>query len=95
MSEVVVVTVASFTDDYDYTTSDVLLIDGKKKFSVSPLSECPEDAIIGRDLISSDDIASFLKDFLIKNNGKQVKFEFVECKSPDEFDEYQYAGVGK
>lgn len=95
MSEVVVVTVASYTDDYDYTTSDVLLVDGKKKFSVSPLCECPEDAIIGRDLISGDDIANFLKDFLIKHKGKQVRFESIECKSPDEFDEYLYAGVGQ
>lgn len=93
MSKVVIVTVASYVDKFDLATSDVLLIDGKRVFSVSPLCECPEDAMIGRSLISSDQIAHFLQKFLIENKGKQVKFEFIECKTSEEFEEYEYAEV--
>lgn len=75
--EKVVVKVRSW-EDSDYCTHDKLFINGKEYFSVGPLSECPEDAIIGRDLISSDDIASFLKNFLIAHKGKEVEFVYEE-----------------
>ena len=75
--EKVIVTVRSW-EDSDFCTRDKLFVDGKLQFSVSPLCECPEDAIIGRDLISSDDIASFLKNFLIKHKGKEVQFVYEE-----------------
>ncbi len=35
-------------------------IDGKVRKHVHPLSECPEDAIIERDLTSCDEIAAFM-----------------------------------
>ena len=38
-----------------------LFINGKLRESVSPLCECPEDAIIGRGLISCDDIIDYMK----------------------------------
>ncbi len=38
-----------------------MFIDGKHKISVYPLCECPEDAIIGRDLISCEEIADLMK----------------------------------
>ena len=75
--EKVTVTVRSW-EDSDFCMRDVLEIDGKECFRVAPLCECPEDAIIGRDLISSDDIASFLKNFLIKHKGKEVEFVYEE-----------------
>ena len=75
--EKVVVTVRSW-EDSDFCTHDKLFINGKEVFNVGPLSECPEDAIIGRDLISSDEIAMFLRDFLIKHKGKEVEFVFEE-----------------
>lgn len=77
MSEVVIVKVRSW-QDRDYATHDTLSVNGKEVFGVHPLWECPEDAIIGRDLISSNDIASFLKNFLIENKGKKVKFIYEE-----------------
>jgi hypothetical protein len=77
MSDVVIVKVKSWLDS-DYCMHDTLEVDGKQIFGVHPLCECPEDAIIGRDLISSSDIASFLEDFLIKHKGKKVKFVYEE-----------------
>ncbi|MEK5139117.1 hypothetical protein MKZ18_06375 [Priestia sp. FSL W8-0001] len=81
--KVVTVTVKSW-EDSDYCTHDVLEVNGKQIFGVRPLSECPEDAIIGRDLISSSEIASFLENFLIENKGKQVKFEYLEANPYEE-----------
>jgi hypothetical protein len=78
MSDLVVVKVRSWVSGYDDATRDTLEVDGKRIFTVAPLCECPEDAIIGRDLISSSDIANFLESFLIKNNGKKVKFVYEE-----------------
>ncbi|KON88978.1 hypothetical protein AF332_20755 [Sporosarcina globispora] len=83
MSEIVTVKVRSW-EDSDYATHDTLEVDGKQVFGVHPLYECPEDAIIGRDLISSSDIASFLESFLIEHRGKKVKFVFVEGKEDEE-----------
>jgi hypothetical protein len=77
MDEVVIVKVVT-SENSDGAIMDKLLINGKEKLRVYPLYECPEDAIIGRDLISCGDIASFLEDFLKANQGKKVKFEYEE-----------------
>lgn len=36
-------------------------VHGQRSYSVYPLCECPEDAIIGRSLISCSEIASLMK----------------------------------
>ena len=36
-------------------------IDGKYVLSVGPLCECPEDAIIGRDLVGCHDVFEYMK----------------------------------
>lgn len=38
-----------------------LLVDGKESAFIQDLSECPEDAHIGRDLIDGRDIIKFIK----------------------------------
>lgn len=48
------------------TTSDdlkreSLTIDGKERLWVGPLCDCPEDAIIGRSLVSCSDVASYMQ----------------------------------
>ncbi|WP_207707291.1 hypothetical protein [Crassaminicella thermophila] len=65
-------------EDSDCCTHDELIVNGKSIFGVHPLYECPEDAIIGRDLISCSEIASFLENFLKENQRKKVRFEYVE-----------------
>ncbi|MCB5235463.1 hypothetical protein [Niallia circulans] len=45
---------------------------------VAPLSECPEDAILERDLVGPSDFASLLESFLKEHNGKNVKFVYED-----------------
>ncbi len=44
-----------------YEESQEMIIDGKSTLSVGPLCECPEDAIIGRDLVSCCRVADLMK----------------------------------
>ncbi|MGE7650535.1 hypothetical protein ACQKM1_22570 [Peribacillus frigoritolerans] len=78
MSDVVEVVVRSWTSSYDDSERDTLSVNGEQIFSVAPLNECPEDAYIGRDLISSGQIADFLESFLVEHQGKKVKFVYEE-----------------
>lgn len=47
------------TDEYGETHE--MSIDGKDSIRVAPLCECPEDAIIERDLIGCVEIADLMK----------------------------------
>jgi hypothetical protein len=55
-------------EDSDCCQHQEMIIDGKESVSVHPLSECPEDAIIERDLVSCTDIVTFMQ--LAYNAGK-------------------------
>lgn len=57
---------------------ETLFIDDRKVMNVGPLSECPEDAILERDLVGPSDFASLLKKFLVEHKGKKVKFVYEE-----------------
>jgi hypothetical protein len=50
------------TCSFDDSTKEQLIIDGKERAYVGSLSECPEDAIIGRSLISCNEIADYMKE---------------------------------
>lgn len=74
-------------EDGDFNTHEALFIDGEEKLHVGPLCDCPEDAIIGRDLVSAADVARFME--LAYNEAKDPycrKFElnFIEG-TPDGF----------
>lgn len=57
--------------------SNQVLVDGRKVATVYPLWECPEDAIIGRDLISGGEIANYIKmGFEAGKRGEEI--EIVE-----------------
>lgn len=45
----------------DFGDSHVVEIDGASSFRIHPLCECPEDAVIGRDLIDGHDIAAAIR----------------------------------
>lgn len=77
MSEVVVVKVIS-GEGWEGLRRERLEIDGEEVMHVGPLSECPEDAILERDLVGPSDFASLLESFLIKHKGKKVKFVYEE-----------------
>ena len=69
-------------EDSDCLEHHRVKVDGKDIASIGPLSECPEDAIIGRDLIDGGDVVRYIKmgyDAGIRNE----EFEVVEGKLED------------
>lgn len=48
--------------DSDDQTWQEMKIDDKERLSVFPLYECPEDAIIGRSLVSCADVANYMRE---------------------------------
>lgn len=70
-------------DDYEHQEMTVTTADGKKKnVYVGPLCECPEDAIIGRDLIACTDIADFIEmGYNAAKNGEQL---LIDIQEPEE-----------
>ncbi|MGM0882555.1 MAG: hypothetical protein ACQEXQ_16130 [Bacillota bacterium] len=79
MSDTVIVKVLTGKGWEGYR-KEVLEIDGKNVMSAAPLSECPEDAILERDLLGPSDFASLLKSFLVEHKGKKVKFEYEDME---------------
>jgi hypothetical protein len=62
--------------DSDWLAHETMKIDGKRSLSVHPLSECPEDAIIGRDLVSCSDVA----DLMSRAHAAGKAGELFECE---------------
>lgn len=48
-------------NDFNGDTTHTLYINGEDSYRIHSLSECPEDAIIGRDLVDGNDIISCMK----------------------------------
>lgn len=64
------------TEDEDYYTTQTLFANDQSIASVSDLSECPEDAIIGRDLVDCNDIKSWIKyGYDVAKRGDELIFE--------------------
>lgn len=64
------------TDTSDYYTSQTLLANDQEIASVSDLSECPEDAIIGRDLVDCDNIKGWIQyGYDAAKRGDELVFE--------------------
>ncbi|MCY7493214.1 hypothetical protein [Bacillus safensis] len=77
MSEVVEVKVLSGIG-WEGLLRERLLINGKQVMDVRPLSECPEDAILERDLYGASSFAGILEAFLREHHGKKVRFIYEE-----------------
>lgn len=62
--------------------------DRKELYGVSDLSECPEDAIIGRALLSGDEVLDLVK--LGMNYSKmgydEIEYDYLECPEDVELD---------
>ncbi len=80
MRETVVIKVEWYEDDYDNSTRERLIRDGVEVMHVGPLSECPEDAILERDLIGPSDFVNLFESIINEHNGKQIKFEHEEVE---------------
>lgn len=56
-----------------------LFINGKVVSYVYPLYDCPEDAIIGRDLKDCEDLANYIKrGYEAAKNGEELEIEYHE-----------------
>ena len=67
------------SENSDGNESNTVVCDGKTIVRIHPLCDCPEDAIIGRDLIDGFQIADFMK--LAHEAGKRGEdFEISEEK---------------
>lgn len=71
------------SENYDGNTCEEMFINGKSVCYVSPLCECPEDAIIGRSLISCCEIFKYMKlAYEAGKNGEEL--ELLEIIDTDE-----------
>jgi hypothetical protein len=58
-----------------------MIIGGKERLYVGPLSDCPEDAIIERDLVSCVDVANYMKEaYEAGKRGENFSIEVVDEK---------------
>ena len=74
---------------FDGSRQELWDIDDRKKlYEVSDLSECPEDAIIGRALLSGDEALDLVK--LGMNYSKmgydEIEYNYLECPEDVELD---------
>lgn len=77
MPETVVIKVESCRG-WEGCIRERLLINGSEVMSVAPLSECPEDAILERDLVGPSDFVELFESLIKEHNGKKIKFEYEE-----------------
>lgn len=77
MSEIVTVKVV-IGEGWEGLRRETLIINDTEIMNVGPLSECPEDAILERDLVGPSDFANLLKSFLVEHKGKKVKFVYED-----------------
>lgn len=66
-------------------------IDDKKElYGVSDLSECPEDAIIGRDLVSGEEALDLIKLGMkySKVGYEEIEYSYSECPEDIDLDEF-------
>lgn len=64
--------------------------DRKELYGVSDLSECPEDAIIGRALLSGEEALDLVE--LGMNYSKmgydEIEYDYLKCPEDDDLDEF-------
>lgn len=54
--------ITKFYDDYEReVTAEEMTIDGVDAYSVRNLTDCPEDAILRRDLTSSEEVVALMR----------------------------------
>lgn len=71
-------------EDDDGCTRQAMYFDGKRKQSVKPLWDCPEDAIIGRDLLDCEDLLSyFQKGYETAQKGESFEVEYHDERPAD------------
>lgn len=79
MTEIVTIRVES-CEGWEGLSRERLLINNQEVMSAGPLSECPEDAILERDLLGPSDFVNLLENIIKEHNGKKIKFEYEEVE---------------
>lgn len=79
MPETVVIKI-ELCEGWEGCRRERLLINGSEVMSAAPLSECPEYAILERDLLGPSDFVSLLESIIENHNGKKIKFEYEEVE---------------
>ncbi|KKL48516.1 hypothetical protein LCGC14_2324710 [marine sediment metagenome] len=65
--------------------SEGMKINGKHRLSVSGLSDCPEDAIVGRDLIDCRQVSRFMAEaHKAGAEGEKLSIKIMEVEIRDE-----------
>lgn len=65
--------------------TETMEINNKHRLSVSSLSECPEDAIIGRNLVDCCQVSKFMAEaFEAGKNGETLNLKITEVENRDE-----------
>ena len=75
--------------DYCGGDSEGMTINGKHSLSVSGLSDCPEDAIVGRDLVDCRQVSRFMAQaHKAGKEGESLKIKITEVKTRHECFDY-------
>ncbi|WP_270167517.1 hypothetical protein [Paenibacillus sp. SYP-B4298] len=82
--DIVEVKVVTGKARYVDARTETLYIDGQEWMSAAPLCECPEDAILERDLLGPSDFVDLLESFLKEHKGKKVRFVYEDEPEEDE-----------
>ena len=80
--------VIKYTDDYDYRSMQKLLLNWKVIHDVYDLTDCPEDAIIWRDLTSSNDVLNIIN-IILNTDWEFEILPMIEAETKDIFDKYK------
>ncbi|URJ36561.1 hypothetical protein MF625_000979 [Paenibacillus polymyxa] len=83
MSDIVTVKVIT-GKGWEGLRRETLEINGIEVMDAGPLSECPEDAILERDLLGPATFADLLERFLVEHQGKKVRFVYEDETKEDE-----------
>lgn len=76
--------VVASCEDSDGYKRQILYIDEIVMESIAPLCECPEDAIIGRSLVSCGDIVHYMRlAYEVGKSGEEVTFEIRKMTDDD------------
>lgn len=82
-----VLTLITYYDEEQYYSQHEAYMDGKRIFRAADLTDCPEDAIIGRDIFDGHDfLAAVDLGYKMAQDGYKLNMNVIEAKSEEEFE---------
>ena len=72
-------------EDYGESSVQTMSINSKHELTVGNLCDCPEDAIIGRDLVDCCQVCRFMTlAYEAGKNGEPLNVEITKCENRDD-----------